>query len=237
MTTLVEELKQCGDWYNALSDQVERLERIDSFLLEREREVLVYPPRGMRLNALKMTSLAESRALIVAQDPYPGNDNGIPFAMGLAFSVPEGLKKPGSLKNIHKELNADIGVNIPEHGNLTGWAKQGVLLLNVVLSLDAGISNSHKSGEWKKFIQAILEVLNDRARGLVFLSWGRDSHKLSKHINSPQHSIIKTSHPSNLGARKSGEEFVAFLGSGCFSQANNILIKTGVDPINWDLFN
>jgi uracil-DNA glycosylase len=136
---LIDELKLCGPWFDALQDQHDRLNRIDDFLLEKETCATVYPPRGQRLAALSNCSLEKVSVLVVAQDPYPGEDHGEPNAMGLALSVKEGVRLPASLKNIYKELSRSLGITPSLSGDLRPWANQGVLLWNVLLTVDAAI--------------------------------------------------------------------------------------------------
>tara|TARA_Y100001956_G_scaffold71874_1_gene76962 strand:- start:2673 stop:3404 length:732 start_codon:yes stop_codon:yes gene_type:complete len=238
---LIEELEQAPDWFAALSGQKDRLVRIDEYLANREAEVPVYPMRGRRLAALKETPLTALKSLWVAQDPYPKdhviNGNVVPAAMGLALSTLPGVPVQRSLKNMYRELQDDLGYPMPDSGDLTEWARQGVLLWNVVLTLDAGVSKSHVKSEWAQFTQAVLEVCNEQAPSFVFLSMGGDSHKMTELIDEERHRIIKTSHPSPLGARKASKDgsFCAFMGSRCFSRINRNLKELGRSPIDWSV--
>jgi uracil-DNA glycosylase len=235
--TLLEELELCGEWYGALSSSHDLLREIEKKLVAKEALGDVYPRRGERLAALKLTPLRSLKLLIMAQDPYPGKDGETPNAMGLAFSVRQGVKIPASLKNMHKELNADpqLKVEIPKHGDLTSWAEQGVLLWNVLLTLDAGEPMSHKKIPWGEFTQAVINVIAMNSPQLVFLSFGRESHKYAENFNSPKQRVIKTSHPSPLGWTKSAKDgsFVAFQGSRCFSIANKHLTAHHQFEIKW----
>ena len=235
--SLLEELRQCGDWFDALTDQHERLDTLESWLQGEEQDAQILPPHGMRLNALKQTTLAAVKVVITGQDPYPGLEgNGpdaIPHAMGLSFSVPQGVKPPRSLNNIYKELHEDCGLDHPGHGDLSNWARQGVLMLNSVLTLRQGEANSHAKKGWEKFTRAVLEVVNEQAGSSVFLAWGKPAHKLASIVDETRHQVIRTSHPSPLGARKSGSDFEAFLGSRCFSRTNDYLIDRERQPIDW----
>tara|TARA_B100000949_G_scaffold204581_1_gene194263 strand:- start:448 stop:1176 length:729 start_codon:yes stop_codon:yes gene_type:complete len=235
--SLIDELRACGAWFDALSCQHERLERIDAFLRKKETEGTVYPPRGLRLNALRHTPLNNVKAVIVAQDPYPSEDNGVPNAMGLALSVWPGVKVPASLRNMYKELERSLNIPQAEHGDLSQWAGQGLLLWNVLLTLDAGVPKSHKGTEWQAFTDAVLQCLCENNKQVVFLSFGRDSHAFSGVFEKFGNPVIKTSHPSPLGARKAAKDgsFVAFMGSGCFAQANDLLKQAGREPMNWNL--
>jgi uracil-DNA glycosylase len=236
MITLLDELALCGDWANALAPEKARLARIDDYLLKKEQENEVYPPRGQRLAALRATRLSEVKMVITAQDPYPGKEHGIPLAMGLALSVSPSVTIPKSLKNMYAELAQSQGMSSPTHGDLSSWAKQGVLLLNVLLSLDAGQPKSHRDSEWASFTQAVLALVNQQVTPVVFLALGRDSQKLSQPFENTHHHVIKTSHPSPLGYKKTSKHghFVAFYGSGCFQQVNHKLKAVGRTPIRWE---
>lgn len=233
METLLDELRACGDWYEALRDQHGRLEALEDWLCEEERRYQILPQRGVRLNALKQTPLASVRVVITGQDPYPGLEGGVPHAMGLSFSVSPGIKPPRSLNNIYKELSQDCGLDVPLHGDLRGWAAQGVLMLNSCLTLRQGEAASHAKKGWEDFTAAVLDVVNEKADPVVFLAWGKHSHKLAAAIDENRHCVVRTSHPSPLGARKAGLDFEAFLGSRCFSRANGFLSDHGRSEIDW----
>ena len=236
--SLLDEFARTGEWQSLLAEQVTTLHEIDTALNKKESDGNVFPLRGDRLNALKLTPPDEVKAIILAQDPYPGRDGDMPNAMGIALSVHPGVRVPASLKNMYRELNDDLGIAPSEHGDLTAWAKSGVLLLNVTLTVDEGAPNSHKKLGWSKFTKSILEKLSQQARPIVFLSLGRPSHEMSAIFSSqPQHKVIKTSHPSPLGYKKAAKDgsFVPFYGSRCFSECNEFLVSTGQDPIEWSL--
>jgi len=182
----------------------------------------VYPPMYDIFNALKLTSYNQVKVVVVGQDPYinPGE------AHGLAFSVLPEAKVPPSLANIFKELAADVGCSIPNHGHLVHWAQQGVLLLNNVLTVDAGRSRSHANKGWEKFTDAVLQRLNDRVDPIVFLLWGKDAQAKGKLITAPQHLILSAAHPSPLAGGR-------FFGCKHFSKTNDFLIKCGQTPIDW----
>jgi len=190
----------------------------------------VYPPKPYIFNAFKQTPFKNIKVVIVGQDPYHGAGQ----AHGLSFSVPDGMNTPPSLKNIYKEISRDTGMNIPMYGNLETWAKQGVLLLNASLTVREGQANSHSKKGWLTFTNSCIEKINRDHEGVVFLAWGRFAHDVCANIDLNKHCVIKTSHPSPLGATKSGKEFVAFMGSGCFTQVNNELKRLGKAPIQWD---
>lgn len=193
--------------------------------------VVIYPPRDQWFTAFLSTPFHDIRVVIVGQDPYHGEGQ----AHGLSFSVPDGVTIPPSLRNIYKELNRDSGMKIPHSGNLSAWAKQGVLLLNASLTVRAAEANSHSKQGWLRFTNACIHYINKHTRGVVFLAWGRFAHEVCAVVDTTKHCVIKTSHPSPLGASKSGRDFAAFIGSGCFSQANNYLKLVGKQPIDWSL--
>ena len=192
---------------------------------------VVYPPKGQWFNAFLYTPFNQIKVVIVGQDPYHGEGQ----AHGLSFSVPDGIKVPPSLRNIYKELNRDLGMPIPASGNLEAWAKQGVLLLNASLTVRAGEANSHSKQGWLRFTNSCIDYINQHQSGVVFLAWGRFAHDVCAQVDTSKHCVIKTSHPSPLGATKQGRDFTAFLGSGCFSLANQYLTRFGKTPINWHL--
>ncbi|MCT4656403.1 MAG: uracil-DNA glycosylase [Cohaesibacter sp.] len=236
--TLMEELEQCEDWYEALADQHAFLITMQSWLDEEAGNADILPTSGKRLNALRLTPLDEVKVVLTGQDPYPGLEGDIPHAMGLSFSVARGIKPPRSLTNIYKELALDIGMAHPGHGDLSGWAAQGVLMLNSVLTLRQGEAASHAKKGWEGFTSAVLSLVVERSQPTCFLSWGRHSHALinglvAKSAKAQRHCVIRTSHPSPLGARKAGAGFQAFLGSRCFSRANDFLRETGCREIDW----
>ncbi len=236
---LIEELEQSSKWFDALSAQKDRLCRIDKYLSDKEAAGAVYPKAGRRLAALVETPLDQIKSVWLAQDPYPKdhviNGEVVPAAMGLALSTLPGVPIQRSLKNMYKELGDDLGYPMPTSGDLTSWARQGVLLWNVVLTLDAGVSKSHVKSEWALFTKAVLNVANEKAPPFVFLSMGGDSHKMAEFIDTQRHRIIKTSHPSPLGARKTSKDgsFCAFMGSKCFSRINAELKSLGRSEIDW----
>lgn len=196
---------------------------------ESKHGAVIYPPSEQRFNAFLCAPLDEIKVVIVGQDPYHGAGQ----AHGLSFSVPDGVKIPPSLRNIYKELSRDLGMNIPLSGNLESWAKQGVLLLNASLSVREGEANSHSKKGWLRFTNSCIEHINTKKSGVVFLAWGRFAHQVCSVVDTSKHCVIKTSHPSPLGAMKAGKDFSAFLGSGCFSQANEYLQTQGHSAIDW----
>ena len=175
-------------------------------------------------NALKYTPFADTRAVIIGQDPYHGPGQ----AHGLCFSVKKGVPLPPSLVNIYKEITDDLGVTMPQHGELTGWAKQGVLLLNTVLTVRAGQPNSHKDKGWEIFTDRVISELNRKETPIVFLLWGANAEKKARVITNPIHKKLITVHPSPLSAYR------GFFGCHHFSKTNEILISSGQPPIKWD---
>ncbi len=185
----------------------------------------ILPASSDILNALKLTPLASVRVVLLGQDPYPTPGH----AHGLCFSVLPHVKPLArSLQNIFKELRDDLGFRIPNHGFLESWARQGVLLLNTVLTVRAGEPNSHKGKGWEEFTTSILELVNAQPRRVVFLLWGKEAQKKRQQITAPQHVVLEAAHPSPLSARK-------FFGCRCFSKTNTHLIEAGLPPIHWQL--
>lgn len=175
-------------------------------------------------NALKYTSFSETKAVILGQDPYHGAGQ----AHGLCFSVKKGVPLPPSLVNIYKEISDDLGVIMPPHGELTGWAKQGVLLLNTVLTVREGQPNSHKDKGWEIFTDRVISELNKKETPVVFLLWGANAERKAGIITNPSHYKLCTSHPSPLSAYR------GFLGCRHFSKTNAILEQNGAEKIYWD---
>ena len=203
----------------------------DFLVAEEKRRAVVYPPADQWFNAFLYTPFNDIKVVIVGQDPYHGEGQ----AHGLSFSVPDGIKIPPSLRNIYKELSRNLGMDIPIAGNLEAWAKQGVLLLNASLTVRAAEANSHSKQGWLKFTNACIKHINKHKQGVVFLAWGRFAHEVCSVVDTTKHCVIKTSHPSPLGASKTGKDFTAFMGSGCFSLANEYLKAQGEQPVDWSL--
>lgn len=197
------------------------------WLDEEYRTKTIFPRREDIFNALKYTPLENVKCLILGQDPYatPG------FSHGLAFSVREGVRIPGSLKNIYKELNTDLGCYIPDNGYLKKWALQGVLLLNAVLTVQEGRSDSHKGKGWELFTDKIIEAVDNKKSPVVFILWGNNARKKKDLIKNPIHLIIESAHPSPLSASR------GFFGTRPFSRTNDFLISRGLEPIDWQIEN
>jgi uracil-DNA glycosylase len=185
----------------------------------------IYPPGQMIFNAFTQTPFDEVKVVILGQDPYhnPGQ------AMGLSFSVPDGVPPPPSLVNIYKELHTDIGMPIPKTGNLTHWAKQGVLLLNAILTVRANEPASHSKIGWMHFTDAVIKKISDEKTNVVFVLWGKFAQDKQVLIDATKHHILKAAHPSPLSA------YNGFFGCKHFSRINQLLMKDGFDPIDWNL--
>ena len=187
----------------------------------------IYPPAEDLFRAFDLTPLSQVKAVILGQDPYHGYGQ----AMGLCFSVRPGVEVPPSLVNIYQELHDDCGCYIPNNGCLTKWARQGVLLLNTVLTVRAHQANSHRGIGWEEFTDAAIRVLNQQDRPIVFLLWGRPAQMKKEMLNNPRHLILEAPHPSPLSA------FRGFFGCRHFSRTNAFLEKNGVEPIDWQIEN
>ncbi|GGF74068.1 uracil-DNA glycosylase [Alteromonas lipolytica] len=193
---------------------------------EREAGKVIYPPSHDVFNALKYTPLDAVKVVILGQDPYHGPNQ----AHGLCFSVLPGVKTPPSLVNIYKELAADIdGFAIPNHGTLTSWAEQGVLLLNTVLTVEQGKAHSHAKWGWERFTDAIIDAVNQHQQGVVFLLWGSHAQKKGMHIDTSKHHVLSAPHPSPLSAHR------GFFGCKHFSQTNQLLVSQNKSPVNWQV--
>ena len=217
-------------WDEILKDEFksEYFIKLNNFLNEEYKNKIIYPEKDNIYNALKFTPPDKIKAVILGQDPYinPGE------AHGLAFSVNHGVKIPPSLKNIFKELNADIGMNIPKNGCLVSWAEQGVLLLNSVLTVEAGKSNSHTKKGWEKFTDYIIKYLGEKENPIVFILWGKNAQSKEELIkNYNNHLILKAPHPSPLSAS------TGFFGCRHFSQTNKFLADNNLKTIDWDSIN
>ncbi|EYU39419.1 hypothetical protein ABFS82_12G056000 [Erythranthe guttata] len=185
----------------------------------------IYPPQHLIFNALNTTPFDRVKVVIIGQDPYHGPGQ----AMGLSFSVPEGIKVPSSLLNIYKELQQDLGCSIPSNGNLERWAVQGVLLLNAVLTVRQHQANSHAKKGWEQFTDAVIGAISQKGKGVVFLLWGNYAQAKSRLIDESKHYVLKSAHPSGLSAHR------GFFGCRHFSRTNQILEKMGLHPIDWQL--
>lgn len=191
--------------------------------VEKAQGKIIYPPGSLIFNAFNTTPFDSVKVVIIGQDPYHGAGQ----AHGLSFSVPDGVPPPPSLVNIYKELNADIGMPIPTTGNLTKWAKQGVLLLNASLTVRANEAASHAKVGWMEFTDAVIRRLSDEKKNVVFLLWGRFAQEKQSLIDETKHHVLKAAHPSPLSA------YNGFFGCKHFSKTNDLLMKAGLQPIDW----
>ena len=212
-------------WNEILSEEMEKdyYQELQAFVQKRRAEVRVFPEEKNVFNALKLTPFESVKVVILGQDPY----HGFGQAHGLSFSVQKGIPLPPSLKNIYKELQEDIGGDLPTEGDLTHWAKQGVLLLNTVLTVEEGNANSHKGMGWERLTNRLIESLNELKHPVIFILWGKPAQDKEKLITNPNHVILKAPHPSPLSAYR------GFFGSKPFSRVNDILIQQGQIPIRW----
>lgn len=191
---------------------------------EKQKGFKIYPPGKLIFNAFNLTPFQKVRVVILGQDPYhnPGE------AMGLCFSVPKGVRIPPSLKNIYKEQASDVQIDIPNHGDLTPWAEQGVFLLNAMLTVRHKSPGSHKNIGWQTFTDAVIKKLSDDRDNLIFLLWGRFAQSKINLINQLKHHVLTAAHPSPLARN-------AFSGCKHFSKTNTLLLENGQAPINWQL--
>lgn len=216
-----------NEWDELIGDEFEK----EYYITLRERLAdeysmhTVFPAKENIFNALKYTEYSKVKALLLGQDPYHGEGQ----AHGLAFSVQKGVAKPPSLVNIFKELHSDIGIEPPNHGCLTDWTKQGVMLLNTVLTVREGEANSHKNLGWTIFTNRIIEMLNEREDPVIFLLWGRNAAEKLPLITESRHFVLSAAHPSPLSASR------GFFGCKHFSKVNEILKRLGKEPINWQI--
>lgn len=215
-------------WSKALGTELEAdsLKSLEKFLKsEIKKKKTIYPNLGEVFSAFDSTPFNKVKVVIIGQDPYHGPDQ----AHGMCFSVKKGIKPPPSLKNIYKELAEDIDFKIPDHGFLEPWAKQGVLLLNSVLTVEDGKAGSHQKKGWEEFTDSVIKILNDKKENLIFILWGAPAQKKAKVVDETKHFILKSPHPSPLAAYR------GFFGSKPFSKTNKLLQSIGSKPIDWSL--
>ena len=216
-----------NDWDNKL-ELIWNSEGFKKFykLIENEYNTkTIFPPKDYIFNALKLTPYSNTKVVIVGQDPYHGEGE----AHGLSFSVQEGIKIPPSLQNIYKELNEDLGIPIHTKGDLTKWGKEGVLMLNAVLTVEKDKPASHRNMGWELLTDYIIKILNQKEEPVVFILWGNFAKEKTKYITNPNHYIITSPHPSPFSARN------GFFGSKPFSKTNNFLKSKNLKEIDWDL--
>ncbi|MFI5141269.1 MAG: uracil-DNA glycosylase [Bacteroidia bacterium] len=213
-------------WLHVLKDEFSKdyFLKLKAFLVEEKSKYHLFPTGKQIFEAFNLTPFNEVKVVILGQDPY----HGLGQAHGLSFSVPDGVKAPPSLINIYKELKEDVGIEIPKTGNLTPWAKQGVLLLNATLTVRESQAGSHQNKGWEMFTDAVIKKLSDEKTGLVFLLWGNYAKQKGALINTAKHHVLTAPHPSPLARG-------GFFGCKHFSKTNEILQKQGQKPINWQL--
>ena len=216
-----------NDWLDAIGGEFRKpyYKELYQFVKEEYHTHVIYPPADDIFNAFHLTPLSEVKVMILGQDPY----HNVGQAHGLCFSVKKGVDIPPSLVNIYKELHDDLGCTIPNHGCLTKWAEQGVLMLNTVLTVRAHQANSHKDIGWEEFTDAAIMALNSQDRPIVFILWGAPAQRKARMLTNPKHLILKAPHPSPLSAYR------GFFGSKPFSQTNDYLRAHGVEPIDWQI--
>ncbi|MBD0383082.1 uracil-DNA glycosylase [Paenibacillus sedimenti] len=218
-----------NDWSTLLEEELQKPYYLElhQFLVNEYHTKAIFPEKHDIFNAFHLTAYADTKVVILGQDPYHGRGQ----AHGLSFSVKPGIPAPPSLQNMYKELQTDLGCYIPNNGYLVSWAQQGVLMLNTVLTVREDKPNSHKDKGWEQFTNAIIQTLNQREQPIVFLLWGSHAQAKQKLIDTGKHRIIKSPHPSPLSAYR------GFFGSKPFSRANQYLAEFGSTPIDWQIPN
>ncbi|MGN6478820.1 uracil-DNA glycosylase [Luteibacter sp.] len=217
-----------ASWKERVGDHLDRPEMLELSTFLRDEKAhgkVIYPPGPEIFNAFEHTPFDKVRVVILGQDPYHGPGQ----AHGLSFSVRPGVRVPPSLQNMFKEIESCLGIPRPDHGCLTTWADRGVLLLNAVLTVEAGQAGSHQGKGWEGFTDAAIDALNREREGLVFMLWGSHAQKKGQLIDGKRHCILRSVHPSPLSAHR------GFMGCGHFAKANAYLIERGEQPIDWSL--
>lgn len=218
------------DWRQVMAEELEKpyYKQLSHFVLQEYHSHTIYPPMDDIYNAFQETPLSKVKVLLLGQDPY----HNVNQAHGMSFSVLPGQTEiPPSLQNIYKELHDDLGCYIPNNGYLVKWAKQGVLLLNTVLTVRAHSANSHRGHGWEQFTDRVIEVLNEQDRPIVYLLWGKPAQSKRSMLNNPKQLVLTAPHPSPLSAYR------GFFGCRHFSKANAFLQEHGVEPIDWQIEN
>lgn len=218
-----------NDWLPVLEPEFRKpyYRELYQFVKEEYQTKRIYPPAEDLFSAFHATPLSKVKVVILGQDPY--HEEG--QAHGMSFSVRPGIQTPRSLENIYKELREDLGCYVPNNGYLAKWAKQGVLLLNTVLTVQAHVAFSHKGKGWEQFTDAVIRAVNEQDRPIVFLLWGRPAQEKKVLLNNPKHLILESAHPSPLSASR------GFFGSRPFSKTNLFLEENGMAPIDWQIEN
>ena len=215
-------------WQRQLGDELKKdyMLSLQEFLAAGQQQgAVIYPPQSQWFAALNSTAFDQVKVVILGQDPYHGSGQ----AHGLCFSVLPNVKVPPSLANIYKELKSDLGIEPPNHGCLTSWAEQGVLLLNATLTVEQGQAGSHQGKGWETFTDSIISKINDQLQGVIFMLWGSYAQNKASMIDAERHLVLQSVHPSPLSAYR------GFFGCGHFSQANHYLKSQGLEPIDWQL--
>ena len=215
------------DWKTILSKDIDAdyFAELSGFVTEEYENGICFPPEKFIFKAFESCSLKNLKVVILGQDPYHGDGQ----AHGLSFSVPMGIKFPPSLRNVYKELSSDLSIQVPFQRDLTGWAEQGVLLLNATLSVRKSTPGSHQKQGWEEFTDSVIKTISDKKESIVFVLWGKFAEQKSELIDESKHHIITSSHPSPFSAHR------GFLGSKPFSKTNEFLVKKGIKPIDWEL--
>ena len=218
-----------NEWDDLLAGEFEApyYQKLREFLKSEYSNYKIYPSMYDIFNALKYTPYSKVKVVILGQDPYHGAGQ----AHGLCFSVKKGIEPPPSIKNIFAEIKSDLGIDPPDHGELNSWARQGVLLLNTVLTVREGMPNSHKGIGWELLTTKIVELLNENPNPIVFLLWGANARAKTPILTNPNHLVLTTVHPSPLSA------YNGFFGCRHFSKTNDFLIRHGAEPVNWKIEN
>lgn len=222
------EIQMEESWKHVLKDEFDKIyfQHIVAFLkAEKASGKIIYPPGSLIFNAFRQTPFPQVKVVILGQDPYHNKNQ----AHGLSFSVPHGIQKPPSLLNIFKELHDDLGIEIPENGNLQKWANQGVLLLNASLTVRENEPGSHSQIGWLQFTDHVIKKISDEEEGVVFLLWGKFAQQKQALIDETKHFVLKAAHPSPLSAHN------GFFGCRHFSKTNELLMKEGKTPIDWKI--
>ena len=216
-----------NDWDEVLEAEFNKsyYQELRKFLDEEYAKYTIYPAGKYIYTALRLTSYADTKVVILGQDPYHEPNQ----AHGLAFSVGKNTQIPPSLVNIYKELHDDMGIDIPNHGYLIDWAKQGVLLLNTVLTVRQHYANSHAGKGWEVLTDEIIKKINEKDEPVVYILWGANARSKKKYITNPKHLVLESVHPSPLSA------YNGFFGSKPFSKTNNFLVSNNMEPINWQI--
>jgi len=214
-------------WLELLNSEFEKeyFHNIENKLGHEYDKKIIYPAKENIFSAFNLTPFEKVKVVIIGQDPYHGPNQ----AHGLCFSVQPGIKTPPSLANIYKEVESDLNIKMPPHGHLKAWAEQGVLMLNSILTVEAGKPMSHKNLGWEQFTDKVIDLINEKKENVVFMLWGSPAHAKAKNVDPKKHLILKSVHPSPLSSYR------GFFGCKHFSQCNDYLISKGIEPINWQL--